>query len=297
MSVVASMRSRVWLGGTLVGVLGVVLALSLSRILPPLGGSVLLGSSIGLIIVGPVVGVASIPVRPEPKRYAPTVEARLDDLVESRERKAREEHEKALENFDRLLERVEKMDDPELNSKLSRNFDRFLRRMTAHYPQWDSEGRLRTWLLMKKLSQAISPRNADACLDLVYSTLVTRGAEATEMSQITLSRKVENIYLDPMNEGPHHIAGTLLLMNRGDGAYAKGLVADAIHLWSNERFDRLLPDFAAIREMSASAMKEVEDLLQKEAAKALRAEDVAAGLRSKEILQTILRSCPKAMGQ
>lgn len=280
------MSSRVWVGVVLAGVLGIVL--TFSTLLPPLGGSLLLGSSIGLIIIGPIGGVATFPGTPKPSIPLPGAEDRLKSLVDLRERRTKAERESALDNFDRMLERMERSEGHRVVLRVSPHFGRFLDSMTAHYPQWDSEGRIRTYVLMKKVSENITPGNADSCLDLIYSTLVARGAEATEMSRLTLIGKVEEMYRDPTNQWPHHIAGTLLLMNRDDGGYAKGLVVDAIHLWSSERFDRLLPDFRVIGIMPKSARDGVEDLVQKEIGKASRAHDVPAEARAKEILETFI---------
>ncbi|MDE1854230.1 MAG: hypothetical protein KGI38_10875 [Thaumarchaeota archaeon] len=269
----------------LAGVAG--LALTIPDILPPLVQSVVLGSSIGLIVVGPVGQLAMAATTPK-KKSPPEVQ--LKELVEQRTKTRKLEHEKILDNFDEMLSKVEELDDPEVNQKVTLNFDRFVERLTSHYPQWDAEGRLRTYVLMQKIADSLTLRNADTYLNMAYRTLVARGSEATEISHITLNGKVERIYREPESEWARHLAGTLILMNKEDEGYAKGLVEDAIQLWSDERFERLLPDFKAIRLMSESARMEVEDMIEKEMAKARRVGNAPAILRSRKILDTIIRS-------
>ena len=278
------MRSRSWSLAAVIGAAGI--ALVIPGFLPPLGQSLLLGSSIGLLVIGPASGLM-MPRAPAPQQSSGE---KLKAIVKKRNKERETEREEILDSFDTLLEKVEDMDDPTVNEKLTRNFDRFVGRLTRHYPEWDGEGRLRTYVLMKKIGDSLSLRNADSYLDLAYQTLVARGAEATEISRETLNGKVERMYLDPKSEWAHHLAGTLLLMNREDENYAKSMVADAIHLWSGERFDRLLPDFKAIRQLSESTRQEVEEMVEKEIEKGRMAGDVEAILRAKEIMETIILS-------
>lgn len=278
------MRSRVWMGGTVAGIVGI--ALALFSLLPPLGESILLGSSIGLIVVGPIGGLA---MQARTVTVQPSRDEKLRELVAARERKEKAEHEEVLLSFDRLLARVEKIDNPEVNDRVARNFDKFMRRLTSHYPEWDSEGRLRTYVLMNKVARRLNRQNAEAYLNMVYTTLVARGSEATAMSNISLNGKVERMYRDPGEREAHHLAGTLLLMNRADEVYAKGLVADAMHLWSEERFDRFLPDFMAVKELSEKARREVEGMIAKDMAKARAVGDVSVVMRGREIMRAIIR--------
>ncbi|MDG7034388.1 MAG: hypothetical protein JRN69_07825 [Nitrososphaerota archaeon] len=278
------MRSRAWSLAALVG--GVGIAMTVPGFLPPLGQSILLGSSIGLIVVGPVRGLAI----PKPSMPKQPPEDKLRGLVKARDRERGAQREETLDSFDSLLEKVEDMDDPAVKEKLVRNFDRFVGRLTAHYPEWDAEGRLRTYVLMEKIGNSLSLQNADVYLGLAYQTLVARGAEATEISHETLNGKVRRMYLDPRSEWTRYLAGTLILMNREDEEYAKEMVADAIHLWSDERFDRSLPDFKAVRQLPDSTRREVEDMVEKEMEKARTAGDVGVILRAREIMESIILS-------
>ena len=281
------MQFRAWSLATIGGVIG--LALTIPNVLPKLAESIILGSSLGLIVAGPTSGlVISVTAKAKPSLKL-TTERRLKELVSVRRKTQKLEYEKTLDRFDQMIEGVEKL---ELKPGVTapEEFGTFVTSLTRQYPEWDAEGRLRTFVLMKKLGESLSIKNADAYLGMAYRTLVARGQEATELSQITLNGKVERIYREPEGKTAQHLAGTLLLMNRGNGMYAKEIVADAIHLWSDERFTKLLPDFKALRLMSASARQEVEDMIEKEMGKARRAGDAAAVYRSKEILEAILRS-------
>ncbi|HKT22393.1 MAG TPA: hypothetical protein VJR06_07295, partial [Nitrososphaerales archaeon] len=203
------MRSRVWPIGAVVGAIGV--ALTVPGFLPPLGQSLLLGSSIGLLVIGPASGFVR-PKSSKPPDQPP--EVKLKALVKTRRKETEAERERTLDSFDSLLERVDGVEDPAENEALARRIDRSVDRLTSIYPEWNAEGRLRTYVLMKKIGDSLSLKNADAYLDMAYRTLVARGAEATEISHETLNGKVERIYLDPRSEWARHVAGTLILMNR-----------------------------------------------------------------------------------
>ena len=229
------MRSRVWGLGIVAGTAG--LAVTITSLLPPLARSLILGSSLGLILVGPMRRLVTL--SPKAPEGFSTPEERLMQLVSVRKKKQVVEHERILDNFDSMLSKVEEIDDPSVNRRVTEDFERFVGRLTRHYPEWDSEGRLRTFVLMKKISHSLSVQNADTYLDLAYKTLVARGAEASELSHITLNGSVEKMYRDPGSEKAHHLAGTLLLMNRGDEYYAREMVVEAIHLWSDIRFEEM----------------------------------------------------------
>jgi hypothetical protein len=267
------------------------LALTIPSFLPPLLDSLLLGSSIGLIMVGPVAELTvAATAGAKPKVVKVSTAVRLKELVKSREATRKAEHEKILDNFDAMLSTVEKLDDPVVNQKVTRQFGNFVGKLTSHYPVWDAEGRLRTYVLLKKISDSLNTQNADAYLGIAYRTLLERGAEATELSRLTLNGKVGKVYADPESEKARHLAGTLLLMNREDEEFAKGLVEDAIHLWSDERFRRLLPDFKAVRMMSEPTRRDIEDMIEREIPKARRARNTVAVQRAKLLLETIIRS-------
>ena len=281
------MRSR---SGSLTLIFGVVgLAMTIPRVIPPLGESLLLGVSVGLILVTPVRELVktSAPLRAE--RIAPEVV--LQEVVKTRRRKTAVEREAALEKFDALISRVDHVGEPDFEN-VSKNFDTFVDRLTAHYPVWDSEGRLRTYVLMKKISESLDLHNADAYLDMAYRTLMARGVEASELSHITLNGKVERIYRDPESEGAHRLAGTLLLMNRGADEYAQQQVVDAVHLRSGARFASLKEDFAAVAALGEHEAEAIIQLLEKEMEKAMKAKDMVAAKRAKELWMTVLVAAP-----
>ncbi len=286
------MRPRAWGLATLAGLVG--LAVTVPNVLPPLMESIVLGSSLGLIFAGPIGLLATAKSRPVEVVLPPDV--RLKELVQVRKKENNDrivERERILNNFDSLLSRVEEMDDPEVNRKVTEDFERFVVKLTKHYPAWDSEGRLRTYVLMQKISDSLNLHNADAYLDMAYRTLMARGHEATEMSHITLNGKVEQMYRDPESEGAHRLAGTLLLMNRGNDEYATGMVADAIHLWSDTRFARAKGDFAAVSMLGPKEKDSIVELLEKEIGKTTRARNEKAAARARDILSTVLTADPR----
>lgn len=265
------------------------IASAFSFLLPPLEGSLVLGSSIGLIMAGPVSGLGAHSPNREKWR---TPEERLNEAVAVRRRAAKIEREAALEGFDRVLVTVEKVGDPLFGGRVGREFELSMARMTEHYPEWDPEGRLRTYFLLKKIGSNLNAGNAGAYLEVAYRTLEARGKEAAQISHDTLGGRVELIYRDPESGSARHLAGTLLLMNRDDLRYIEGIVTDALHLWSDERFEGLLLDFRALIAMPEETKAEVETLLKKEMAKAARARDASAMARAREILRVVIPGAP-----
>jgi len=266
------------------------LAVTLTSVLPSLTNSLLLGSSVGLIVACAIGWFASLPITPGEPRSTP--EERLMQLVRVRKKEMTVEHERILDTFDALLSRVGEIDDPMVNGQVTENFERFVDRLTAHYPEWDAEGRLRTYVLMKKIAGSLNPQNAEAYLEMAYKTLLARGTEATEISHMTLNGKVERIYRDPESEGAHRLAGTLLLMNRGDDDYAREMVVEAIHLWSDRRFAMLKADFASIPLLGTKEEESILDLLEKEMEKTKRAGDAEAARRARDLWMTIIVADP-----
>ena len=265
------------------------LASAFSFLLPPLAGSLVLGSSIGLIMVGPV---SELRVRSPSRETWRTPEERLSEAVTVRRRAARIEQEEALEGFDRALTTVERVGDPLTGERAGRELQLSLDKMTEHYPEWDPEGRLRTYFLLKKIGINLNAGNAGSYLGVAYRALEARGREATQMSNDALRERVERIYLDPGSEGAMHLAGTLLLMNRDDLRYTEGIVTDALHLWSDERFEELLQDFKALNAMPEGTKAEVVTLLRREMAKAARAGEAKAAARAREILSIVIPGAP-----
>jgi hypothetical protein len=226
------------------------------------------------------------------EKLAEVKETRIKRLVRGRDHNRTAEHERILGDFDSLLSKVEEIDDPVVNKRVTANFDHFIERLTRHYPEWDSEGRLRTYYLLKKISNSLNLHNADTYLDMAYQTLMARGTEATEMSHLTLNGKVERMYRDPKGEGANHLAGTLLLMNRGDDEYARQMVIDAIHLWSSKRFKKLRQDFATVPSLGTEGEESIIDLLEKEMEKAKRMKDRPTAIRAKQLWKTVLLATP-----
>ena len=282
------MSSQRWSVLLVVGAAG--LALTIPSLLPPLANSLVLGLSLGVIITSPLERLVTSVTTPRPEPQTP--EVRLKRIVRKRQAAAESEFTRALDRFDSLIPKVEELPGPGVREDLSNRFRGSLDELNRHYPRWDSEGRIRTYVVLEKIAKSMDLHNADAYLDMAFEMLVTRGDEATQLSRLTLRDKVEDLYLDPQSEVAHRLAGTLMLMNREDEDYTKSMVADAIHLWTDRRFVGLVEDFAAVRMMGSDRVKSILELLEKEASKAKKANNQIAQLRAKTLKAIILASSP-----
>ena len=281
-------RSQKGVLALVIGALG--FALTIPNFLPPMAESLILGLSAGTVLSSPLRDLVNSATTPPEKKELPAVKAIRN--VKERRKRVEREFEITLERFDSLVARVEEVPNPEVREELSARFQRSLDDLNRHYPKWDAEGRLRTYVVLQKIAQSMDVRNADAYLDMAYDMLVSRGDEATHMSRMTLREKVEDMYLDPQSEVAHRLAGTLMLMNREDEDYTRSMVADAIHLWTDRRFDRLVDDFAAVQVMGAKRVDSILELLDKEASKAKGANNEVAQLRAQKLKATILSASP-----
>ena len=278
------MRSRVEGLALAAGASG--LALTIPSFLPPLVNSLVLGLSVGMIITGPLGELVNSATTPGPKKVPPEVKAM--ETIQKRRSVVEMEYARALDDFDSVIARLEGSHGGEVRDDVARSFNRSVGRLTDHYPMWNSEGRLRTYVLLKKIASSMDTSNMDEYLDLAYKTLVARGDEATQLSHITLNGSVERIYREPSSEGTHRLAGTLLLMNRGDELYAESMVVDALHLWSDARFARLEKDFATVSILGPEKVDSVVDLLDREVAKGKRAGEVTVVERAQRLKTTVL---------
>ena len=267
-----------------VGAVGLVL--TVLRLLPPLADSLILGLSLGVVLTGPLGKLVTSATTPSAK--PPTREARLRRIVTKRRAADEAEFATALDRFDSLISRVGEERDPGCKKEVSRSFRSEVDNLTRHFPVWDPEGRLRTYVTLQKIAESLDLQRVDEHLDLAYSMLVARGDEATQLSRITLNGKVEKIYREPWSENARRLAGTLLLMNKGDELYAEGMVVDAIHLWSDTRFANLEEDFAAIPALGPQSVESILGLLDKEAWKARRVKDEGALQRTLRLKARIL---------
>lgn len=215
------MRSRIWSLVMIAGIIG--LALTLTNYFTPLGQSILLGASIGLILVGPVGELTIAASKLGRPRTAPV--PRLSNVAEGGKGKSGAEDQRMHGRIDGLISRMNATGNTRTPERVGRGFGGAVDRLARGDAVWG----------------AGSP-------------------------------------------------GVLPPVNRGDGMYTKEMVADAIHLWSDERFNRLLSDSRGIGLMSASARQEVEEMVEKEVAKAKRAGDVSSMRRSDDIMRAILHS-------
>ena len=272
----------------------VTAAISALNLIPPIGNSLLLGTGIGLFVAAPVSGMAMeaaarVKVK-VPQKLVPR--EKTMDLVEVRRKTVEIERKRALDTFDAVIERVSRAKDADVIRKIDAKFATLVDRLTRHYPEWDGEGRLRTYFLLKGIADSLDSENAEAFLNMAFRTLQARGNEAADLSRITLNGKVERLYRDTEGETARRLAGTLLLMNRGDEYYAQEMVVNAIHLWSDARFEKLKDDFAAVPSLGLKEEERILQLLEKEICKAGMANDTKSADRAKELLSTISKADP-----
>ena len=266
--------------------LGAVLA----HFMPPIFGSVTVGGIVGLWL--------SWGVKRRGLPVAQAIQAELPLVVdpaetpEGRSRRRAAERDRMLDGFDSLLARVVKVADPAASREVAVKFEDLVDLMTVYCPEWDAAGRLRTFVLMKKIADSLNLRGTDHYLEIAYRLLLTRGAEATEMSRLTLGDKLEEMYRDPWNLGAPRMAGTLMLMNKEEDEYAKELIVEAIHLWSDERFQRMKEELATVSILGREQERSALDLLEKEISKSRLANDPVVAKRAKEIWVAIQTTDP-----
>jgi hypothetical protein len=286
------MRSKFRLIALISGMAG--LAAYATRVLAPLPDSILAGSSTGLVLasvlyerltLGPPAQMTEAPreLYPEAEwaKEVPTMVTRLT-------RKRTNAVEKALAKFDAVVARLDARHGPFPDSEPEQVFETALEGMNKEIPEWDGEGRVRTYFLLHKIADSLEPRNAEAYMEMALELLKLRPNEAAEFSQGLLQDKAERLYSDPGNDKAKFVAGTLMLINRGKKDYVKTIVSDAIHLWSDTRFDNLISDFEVIRFIPNKERLDILDMVEKEIRKARRANDVHAVLRAREIMDLMV---------
>ena len=283
------MRYRPWGLGVAAGVTG--LGVAVTRFIPAIIGSIVVGGTIGLWLTwGVRRRVAAVPAglpTGSPLKRKPA------ETPQARQRRRAAERDKVLDGFDRLLARIVKVEDPAASKEVAEQFQDLVDRLTTYCPEWDAAGRLRTFVLMKKIADSLGIRSAYPYLEIAYKLLLIRGAEATEMSRLTLSPKLEGRYRDPWNEGAPRLAGTLMLMNKDEGGYANEMIVEAIHLWSDERFARMKEELATVSVLGTEQERSALDLLEKEIAKSTQANDTVVAKRAKEIWVAIQTTDPR----
>jgi hypothetical protein len=279
------MRYRSKALGAVVG--GAGLAVALVHFGSPIYGSLLVGGGVGLVLS---TVVRSNGEAPKGAYGIPDPEPKIRAVIAERQKKAAKEQDRLLDNFDRVLARVVKVGDPGADKEVAERFGDMVTSLSTYYPEWDSEGRMRTFVLMKKIADSIDLRTADSYLEMAYRMLASRGSEAQEMSKMTLNPALERMYRDPANEGAKRLAGTLLLANREDPEYAKEMVLDAVHLWSDAKFARMKEELATVSMLGKVQETTVLDLLEKEITKSRSAKDAKTAKRAKEVwvaIQTV----------
>jgi hypothetical protein len=254
-----------------------------SGMLPPLPASLLLGSSLGVLLasaLGTKIGGAALKkatVRPV-ERKMPVV-----DLSGSLE--PTPEMTKTLAAFDSAFNLLNlRRDRRETRKAVLKRFEEAMLELCREFPEWEGEGRLRTYLLLKSVAESLDPGHAEEYLGIAMRTLLLRNGEATEYSKKLLAEKLERMYLDPEYEDMKHLAGTLILMNKDDGNYVKSVVLDALHLWSAQKFDSLRQELKVVMAIGRRQLQSLREMLIREEEKAGRAGDEEVASRAREML-------------
>lgn len=271
------------------------------RMLPWLPDSILLGCSIGLMLSSTFWHHVRPPVRPQAQARGPGKESRevkiplqaptrsAEEKVVVKPSRPSAEMVRALDKFDKLLPTLGGTHGSNMSADATREFTDALSNLNKLYPEWNGEGRLRTYVILKEVSRLINDKNADAYLNIVNKTLQVRNSEAAELSRVLLKDKLEKMYLDPAYANASSIPGTLILMNMDEEDGVNGIVMDAIHLWDESRFRNTKPELEMLNRLAQKEKASVIDMLEKEIVKSKKAKDTTSLSRAKEILSMMGR--------
>jgi hypothetical protein len=254
-----------------------------SGLLPPLPASLVLGSSLGIVLataVGARIGRAARRVASVRPRVRPMPVVELSSSLEPTA-----EMTKTLATFDRAFTLLSVPNERrETRKAVLKRFEEAMLDLCREFPEWEGEGRLRTYLLLKSVAESLDPDHAEDYLGIAMRTLLLRNGEATEYSKKLLAEKLERMYLDPEYEDMKHLAGTLILMNKDDGNYVKSVVLDALHLWSAQKFDSLRQELKVVMAIGRRQLQSLREMLIREEEKAGRAGDEEVASRAREML-------------
>lgn len=198
-----------------------------------------------------------------------------------------------LDEFDRALSSMKKGTGS--YKQVVETMDRAITKLNAEYPEWEGEGRLRTYSVLKRISNLLDHENVDAFMGMTFKMLETRNDEAAEYTRTLLNGRVEKMYRDPEYESSKYVAGTLIMMNRKQKEYVEQIVTDAIHLWSQPRFEALKPELRILRMLKQEDRNSIAEMVMKEIVKAKLVKDKQVASRARTIMRAL--SEPKSTKQ
>jgi len=263
------------------------LAISLMGVVRGLPSSLLMGFSAGVMVSAIGFDVAS-------RAFTPA----LQEVPLTRETpppkpkiwQAKPKDSETLDEFDRALSTMRKKSGA--HQKVGETMDRAMTKLYAEYPEWEGEGRLRTYTVLKKISALLDRDNVDTYMGLTFKMLQSRNGEAAEYTRTLLNGRVEKMYHDPEYEGSRYLAGTLIMMNRTQKEYVEEIINDAIHLWSEQRFQALKPELGILSMLEQEDRNSVGEMLMKEITKAKMVKDKRVASRARVITKAL--SGPKS---
>lgn len=273
------------------------LAAYVANALPPLPNSLLVGSSAGLILASVFSEKLGLEFSLHSRAaIAPTTLSQtppeqwsrvIPKMVTERRIQREKAIEVSLDKFDDLIGRFDASHAMTVD-RSPKKVEEAMKSMNDEFPEWEGEGRLRTYVLLKKIADSLGKKNAEAYMEMALGILKLRPNEGAEYSKELLAEKVEKFYLNPENDKAKFVVGTLILMKKGDDEFVKSMVSDAIHLWSEYRFKNLVSDFNVVRLIPYKERLEILDMIEGEIAKARKAGDVGAVLRARQIMDFIV---------
>lgn len=190
-----------------------------------------------------------------------------------------------LDEFDRALSSMRR--GAAAPGQVVESMDKAITKLYAEYPEWEGEGRLRTYTVLKRISDLLDNDNAEPLMGMAFRMLKTRNDEAREYTRTLLNQRVEKMYHDPHFENSKYVAGTLIMMNRKEKEYIEQIVTDAIHLWSQPRFEALKPELSILRMLELEDRNSIAEMVMKEIVKGKMVKDVQVVSRGRTIIRML----------
>jgi hypothetical protein len=262
------------------GALGI--AVSVTGIMTGLPSSLLMGVSAGVIISTLTVDRAMKAFRPgmpEVPYATKQQQVKLDHKGEE------PKDSETLKEFDQALASMRRKSGS--SQQVVDTMDKAMSKLYAEYPEWDGEGRLRTYTVLKRVSDLLDHDNASQFMAMTFRMLQSRNDEAADYTRTLLNGKVEKMYEDPQYQNMKYLAGTLIAVNRRQKEFVENIITDAIHLWSEPRFEALKPELKMLRTLEQEDKNSIRELVKKEMAKAQRANDPQVAARARAVIRAM----------
>jgi hypothetical protein len=268
-------------------------AFSATDLIPKLATSLVFGFSTGVTLSG----VLAFYVMASPKNKsqpAESVPKALPVFEMNEVNVPRGEAADTLDRFDNALSLLRGTSDGPSAALAASRMDKAVSNLSSNFPEWSPEGRLRTYMMLKKIADSINPANADSYLKVVVKALQLRNDEATEFAHMLLERKLERMYSDPDYHRLGNLTSSLILINKDETVRVKEIVLDAIHMWDSHKFDSMKPSLRLVGSMERSERLAIRKMVKREASKASLANDEQVEARSKEMLRVLRAPGPRS---